>query len=164
MADVEFNTLSVLIVDDSRDGRAQLWDLLNGIGVRDIRQAEDADQALQAMRSFQPSLVFCSLEMRPVDGIAFTRRLRTAADSPNPYVDVIALTGVSDRDRVLIARDAGVSAFLVKPPTADALVSRIEMLLTTPRKFVRTRSYVGPDRRRFRTAPYGGPERRRNGD
>jgi DNA-binding response OmpR family regulator len=86
--------------------------------------------------------------MEPLDGIDFTRMVRTAPDSPNPFVPIIMLTSQGAYDRVQLARDIGVTEFLIKPVTANALYSRIGNVIQKPRQFVRVSEYFGPDRRR----------------
>ena len=58
------------------------------------------------------------------------------------------LAGHADSDKVLEARDAGVTDDLVKPISARHLCASIEALIDTPRPFVRTATYFGPKRRR----------------
>jgi DNA-binding response OmpR family regulator len=73
------------------------------------------------------------------------------------------LTGHSDKRRVMMARDAGVTEFLAKPISAKALYQRIINVVVSPRPFIKTKNYFGPDRRRNTTNTYIGPERRQGG-
>jgi two-component system, chemotaxis family, chemotaxis protein CheY len=86
--------------------------------------------------------------------------VRTASDSPNPYVPIIMMTGHSDRTHVGVARDAGVNSFLVKPISAKSLFAHIVNASQDKRSFVRTKSYFGPDRRVKKDANYRGRLRR----
>ncbi len=70
------------------------------------------------------------------------------------------LTGYAERSLVMEARDAGVTEFIAKPLTAQALVNRLGAVIFKPRPFVRTSSYFGPDRRRRDDPNYDGPLRR----
>ncbi len=101
--------------------------------------------------------------MRPIDGIEFTRALRTTSDSPNPMLPVIMLSGHTEPVRIAVARNAGVTEFLSKPVSPKALYLRIEEVILRPRQFVRTKSFHGPDRRRRGDDKYSG-ERRRASD
>ena len=60
----------------------------------------------------------------------------------------------------MMARDAGVTEFLAKPISAKALYQRIVNVVVSPRPFIKTKSYFGPDRRRNTVTAYIGPERR----
>ena len=98
--------------------------------------------------------------MMPLDGIEFTRLVRTSPDTANPYLPIIMMTGHSEKSRVYEARDAGVTEFVVKPITAKAILDRIQAVIMRPRAFVKNDSYFGPDRRRTNTVNYTGPMRR----
>ena len=89
--------------------------------------------------------------------------VRTAPDSPNPFVPIIMLTAHSSLERVIQARDSGVNEFLTKPVTASGLYSRISTVIESPRQFVRASEYFGPDRRRT-VKEFMGLERRSDGD
>jgi DNA-binding response OmpR family regulator len=76
-------------------------------------------------------------------------------------VPIIMLTGHSDKKRVMIARDAGITEFLTKPISAKSLYERILNVVLRPRPFVKTKTYFGPDRRRNVNPNYSGVERRK---
>ncbi len=99
--------------------------------------------------------------MKPLDGIDFVKLVRTARDSPNPYVPIIMLSGYTEYRRVVEARDAGVNEFLAKPISAKALYQRFAAIIDNPRPFIRTESYFGPDRRRQNMGPPRGSAERR---
>ena len=99
--------------------------------------------------------------MDPEDGIALVKWLRSRTDSPDKYIPIIMLTGYSERNRVLEARDSGVTEFLAKPVSTKAIYSRLVAIVDNPRPFIRTESYFGPDRRRRDDDRYKGPQRRK---
>jgi two-component system chemotaxis response regulator CheY len=78
-------------------------------------------------------------------------------------VPIIMLTGHSEKQRVVSARDAGVTEFLVKPISAKSLYDRIVNVVVNPRPFIKTNAYFGPDRRRNVNPNYVGTERRKGG-
>src|SRR5690606_14043240 len=94
-----------------------------------------------------PDIVIADWMMKPMDGISFARMVRNDPRSPNAYVPIILMTGFSERRRVLQARDAGVTEFLVKPFNARDLYKRIAQVIERPRQFVRSEDFFGPDRR-----------------
>ena len=134
---------------------AKLWP-----GVGRLTEAEDGAAALELLRQEAVDIAIVDFRMKPLDGVAFTRAVRNEADSANPYLPVIMMTGHSEKSRVTEARDAGVTEFVAKPVKAQTLLSRIEAVILRPRPFVRSPSYFGPDRRRTRTENYAGPFRR----
>lgn len=160
MSDVRFDALSVMIVDDNPQMRALLSALLRAIGILRIREVRDGALALQEMRSAPADIIITDYAMEPMNGIEFTRMARTASDNANPMAAIIMLTGHAERARVEEARDAGVTEFLAKPVTAKSLFDKLASVIDNPRMFIRTRAYVGPDRRRRRSSEYQGPFRR----
>ena len=156
----DLQKVSVLIVDDNPHMRKLVSTLLHGLGFKDVREALDGADAFKEMKLNPPDIVVCDWVMSPLDGIDFVRLIRTAPDSPNPYVPIIMLTGHSEREKVTEARDAGVNEFLVKPISAKGLYARIYTIIEHPRPFIKSKTYFGPDRRRS-TAPYAGAERRK---
>ena len=58
------------------------------------------------------------------------------------------ITAHADLETVAKARDAGVSEFMAKTLSADALNKRIQRVLLDQRLFVEAKDFVGPDRRR----------------
>ncbi len=152
--------LKVLIVEDNQHMRSLLRTLLNSVGVRDVIEANDGTTALTALRDRKCDLVLSDLAMKPMDGLEFSRHVRTSEHSPNPFLPIIMITGHTEKHRVEAARDAGVTEFLAKPITASSLFSRLAEIVERPRAFVRTDAYFGPDRRRKNIENYGGPWRR----
>jgi DNA-binding response OmpR family regulator len=94
------------------------------------------------------------------DGLELTQMIRQPDGVGNPYAPIIMLTGHSEKRRVMVARDAGVTEFLAKPISAKGLYQRILNVVANPRPFIRTKNYFGPDRRRNNTNTYIGVDRR----
>jgi len=157
---LRYDLLRILLVDDNHYMRVLLAEILRAIGVKDIYEANDGAEALQAIRNQPVDIVMTDLSMQPLDGIDFVRLLRNSPDSPNPMVPVIMITGHSTMARVAEARDAGVNEFLAKPLTARGVIERLAQLVENPRPFVRTADYFGPDRRRRADPKFEGPWRR----
>lgn len=151
--------LRVLVVDDSKNMRMLVKTILNAIGVQTVREAVDGQAALAELRGGPIDVAIVDWVMEPMDGLEFVRQVRTAEDSPNPFLPIIMMTGHTERHRIFKARDSGVTEFLAKPITAKQLLMRLTNIIENPRPFVRARGYFGPDRRR-RSEGYQGPERR----
>jgi two-component system chemotaxis response regulator CheY len=153
-------SINVLLVDDNQHMRTITSAILQSAGVRSIRETSDGAAALDMVRDFPVDLAIVDFNMFPLDGVEFTRLIRNSPDSANPYLPIIMMTGHSEKSRVVEARDAGVTEFVVKPITAKAVFDRIQAVIMRPRPFVRTDDYFGPDRRRINASGYGGPFRR----
>jgi CheY-like chemotaxis protein len=154
------DALDILLVDDNPYMRRIVVAVLRGAGINNIREVGDGSEALTQLRHRPADIAIVDFNMFPLDGVQFTKLLRNSPDSPNPFLPIIMMTGHSERSRVMEARDAGVTEFVVKPVTAKALLSRLNAVIFYPRPFIRTESYFGPDRRRQPDPAYAGPMRR----
>ncbi|MDD9902123.1 MAG: response regulator [Rhodospirillaceae bacterium] len=144
----ELRNLNILLVEDNFTMRTLLRDVLTAFGVKSIVSVSDGGRAWNELRHFQADLAIVDWNMRPVSGLQFVRRVRTGKDSPNNFLPVILLNAYSERRRVMLGRDAGVTEFLVKPVTPKRLYDRIAAIIESNRGFIRSKTYFGPDRRR----------------
>jgi DNA-binding response OmpR family regulator len=162
MADYDLKGLQVLLIEDNINMRDMIRSVLFELGIRNIAVAHDGDSALREMKTNTVDLVLCDWVMKPINGPMFVKRIRRGKDSPNQYIPIIMLTGHTDLDKVYEARDIGVNEFLAKPFTANKLYTRIKSVIENDRKFVKTASYFGPDRRRSRDKVFNGKNRRKS--
>ena len=163
MSGYRFDRLKILVVDDNQHMRKLVAAILQAFGVNQIMEASNGVRALAAMREDCPDAIVLDWMMDEMNGIEFTKEVRTSKSSPNPYVPIIMLTGHTSADCVQQARDAGVNEFLAKPVSVKAMLSRLTAVIENPRPFVRAEGYFGPCRRRRHSDEYAGPERRSEG-
>ena len=161
MVRIDFKRLRILVIDDNAHMRRILRTLLHAFGTREVYEAEDGATGLEAFTHYLPDIIITDWAMPIFDGLELTQMIRQPGANANPYVGIIMLTGHSEKRRVELARDAGVTEFLAKPISAKGLYERIASIVLNPRPFIRTRTYFGPDRRRNANANYIGPERRK---
>src|SRR3984893_14926006 len=164
MVRIDFNRLRFLAIDDNANMRRILRPLLHGFGAREVYEAEDGAAGLEAFTHYMPDIVLADWVMPIFDGLELTQMIRQQGANANPYVPIIMLTGHSEKKRVVVARDAGVTEFLAKPISAKALYERIINVVANPRTLVKTKTYSGPVRRRNVSSNYAGPERRKAGN
>jgi len=134
MADTDFGSLKVLIVDDEAFMRTLIVRILSEIGISDVQTARDGAEALRLIgeRNTVPNIIICDLEMPEMDGFEFVRRLR-ANDSPVlQSLPVLIVTGHAEPANVYDAVNAGIHGYLVKPISKKALEGRITAALTSP--------------------------------
>lgn len=143
-----FDRLNVLLIEDNAYMRRLVRDILLGFGINRVCEAVDGSEALSEMKTHAIDVVICDWMMEPLDGLDFVRLIRTSTDSPNQMVPIIMMTGHTERGRIIEARDAGVTEFLAKPVTPMGIYSRLRAVIESPRAFVRTSQFSGPDRRR----------------
>ena len=158
----KFEKLDVMIVEDTAPMRKLLMTVLENLGVKNIQTATDGEQAFEFFCKNNSDIILSDWLMEPMNGIDFTREIRKNPLSPNRMVPIILITGFSAWARVEEARDAGVTEFLVKPFTANDLARRVAHVINSPRDFIETGDFFGPDRRRRYNPNYQGPFRRQS--
>ncbi|MSP87244.1 MAG: response regulator [Alphaproteobacteria bacterium] len=160
MTAYNFSRLTVLVADSNRHMRTVATQILRGFGMARIIETDDGADAFTEMRMSVVDFVICDWMMEPLDGYDFTKLVRTAKDSPNPFVPIVMLTGHTEAYRVMQARDAGTTEFLAKPVSAQTLYRRLVSIIEHPRPFIRAAGFTGPERRRRKNAARTGDERR----
>jgi len=162
MSKIAFDRISFLVVDDNSHMRRLVRSLLHGFGSRQVFEAEDGAAGLEAVETYAPDILITDWAMPIFDGLELVQMIRNPESCKNAYIPIIMLTGHSEKERVVQARDLGVTEFLCKPISAKALYDRIFNIVMNPRPFIRTATYFGPDRRRLKNSNYTGKERRKN--
>lgn len=156
------DNLRVLVIDDNAHMAHILRTVLNGFGIRNVVDARSAVDALEMLKGGVYDFILLDYCLPILDGLEFTRLVRTGRDISHNMIPIIMITGYTERSRVMAARDAGVTEICAKPVTPRDLWLRIAEVINAPRPFVRTKSFTRPDRRRLRMSDYAGPERRKS--
>ena len=119
----------VVIIDDNEDAATTLSMLIQELG-GSTRTANDALSGLQAVREFEPHIVFLDVGMPGMNGYEACRRIRRLS-SQTPIL-IVAVTGWGQDQDKKRALDAGFDFHLTKPvdPAAltDLLVSRTQSI------------------------------------
>jgi DNA-binding NarL/FixJ family response regulator len=123
----EAEKIRVVVVDDHAVVRRGLLAFLEG--ENDVEVVGDAEGGVEALDLLtrldsdgkRPDVVLMDLQMRPVDGIESTRKIRAKYDD----VEVVALTSFGEPERVQRALEAGASGYLLKDADADEVAAAI---------------------------------------
>ncbi len=153
--------VNVLIADPDTHIAHLVRDVLNHIGFVNIVIVKSGKEALDCLKEEDIDMVITDWDMKPLNGIEFIEFVRKSPESPNRYLPIIMLTAHGERRDVEIARDSGVTEFVIKPFNAKTLFERIVEVVENPRSFIISRHYKGPDRRRRGAIPPGGEDRRK---
>ncbi|QDT39004.1 response regulator [Stratiformator vulcanicus] len=114
--------MKVLVVDDSHTMRIIQKRCLNSLGVEDITDAADGREALEYFASGEFDIVLSDWNMPVMDGLTLLTEIRKR----DKDVPVIMITTEAERSRVVSAIQAGVSDYIVKPFTPDAMKEKLE--------------------------------------
>lgn len=115
--------ISVVIVDDKRDIREGLQNLLNmSEGFRCTRTYGDAESAIKGIRMHPPDVVLMDIELPDMSGIECVRILKQKI----PDLDIIMLTAYTDDDYIFQALKAGAYGYLTKNIFPSKLLNAIK--------------------------------------
>ena len=155
----DFHKLNLLVVDANRTMQSLERSVLRAFGIDNVTSFSDGEEAFQSLQKEPQDIAIITWLMPPINGVEFTRRVRSSPNRLTRFLPVIMLTAYSDKRRVLMARDAGVTEFLVKPFTPRALYAHIASIVEHPRPFVECDAFFGPERRR-KELEFPGEDRR----
>jgi len=115
----------VLLADDSGTMRTIIRRSLEALGVSEIVEASDGNQAVAQFQPGRFDLVLTDWNMPGKTGIEVIRAVR-AVDRTTP---IVMITTEAEKSRVLEAIQAGVTDYLVKPFTTDKLKEKLDKFL-----------------------------------
>lgn len=117
------NQVSALLVDDNDHSRRLLKEILESTGMS-VRDTADPGYALSVLGTSRVDLVVTDYEMKPINGIQLTQRVRAHQRPAIRRCGVLMVTGYADRKHVLEAARVGVDGLISKPFTAGMVLER----------------------------------------
>jgi two-component system chemotaxis response regulator CheY len=101
---------------------------LDKLGITEFAEAADGIEALRVLETTLIDLVLTDWNMPNMDGLTLLKEIRKR----NTKIPVFMITTEGERNRVVEAIQAGVSDYLVKPFTPDALKQKLEKWVNLP--------------------------------
>lgn len=120
----DLNGLTVLVVDDARDGRELIARILTDCHAR-VRVAASAREAFDALRADRPDLLISDLGMPEVDGFELIGWVRALPRELGGQLPAIALTAFARPEDRLKALEAGFSTHISKPVEPGELIAAV---------------------------------------
>ncbi len=124
MNDVKKKAKRILVVDDKKNIRLLLNELLSSMGYR-VLQAEDGKEAIGLVEIGSIDLVMTDLKMPKMDGIQLTRAIRRI----RPDLPIIVYSAHRFIDTAPAALKAGANEYLAKPFLRTKIEQAVERLL-----------------------------------
>ncbi len=143
------SAIRVLLVDNDMNISGLTQNILKQLGLTNVSFARSGTEALKEMEERAIDLIISEWPMYPQGNMDIVRYIRQHSEARYRTIPIILLTAQSHKETVYDARDAGMTEFVVKPFTVQALCSRLINIIENPRNFVMAPTYVGPDRRRI---------------
>lgn len=119
-------SLKVLVADDMMSMRNIVKRALLDIGYKDIHDAVNGEEALEKLKSGGFGLVLLDWNMPIMSGIELLRIIR--ADPGLQTLPVLMITAEAKMDNIMEAVQTGVSDYLVKPFSSQALQEKLEKI------------------------------------
>ena len=120
--------MNVLIVDDYKTMLRIIGNLLKQLGFNNVDEATDGTMALEMFKNKDYGLVISDWNMEPMSGLELLKQVRGSNDN---YANVpfIMVTAESKTENVVMAKQAGVNNYIVKPFNAETLKTKIAAVL-----------------------------------
>jgi two-component system chemotaxis response regulator CheY len=120
--------LKVLVVDPLRTATRSVADQLREIGFLYVDQAHNGIVARERLKHDHYGLVLSEWEIDTISGLDLLKIVR--ADPRTKGLPFLLMTDLVQVDRVIVARQAGVSGYLVKPFSEALLKQKLMTILS----------------------------------
>jgi two-component system chemotaxis response regulator CheY len=118
--------MKVLVVDDFSTMRRIVKNLLRDLGFTNIQEADDGSTALPMLQSGDFDFVVTDWNMPGMQGIDLLKAIR--ADSKLAHIPVLLITAEAKKEQIVMAAQAGVNGYIVKPFTAATLKTKLDKI------------------------------------
>ncbi len=116
--------MNILVVDDFSTMRRIVKNLLLEIGFKNIEEADDGKTALPILENGGIDFLVTDWNMPGMAGIDLLKAVR--ANPALSLIPVLMVTAEAKREQIMLAAEAGVNGYVVKPFTADTLREKVD--------------------------------------
>ena len=117
---------TVLLVDDLTLMRSMLKRMFQQLGPYHILEAADGPTALQLLHAQPVDLVTIDWHLGQMSGVALLKAIR--ADPHLQAIPALMITVESSKESIMLALQAGVSGYIVKPFSLATLAEKLMTL------------------------------------
>ena len=117
----------ILVVEDQPDNRQIIRDMLAPTDY-EITEAEDGQQALEAIAKQQPDLILMDIQLPIIDEYTATRKIKS--NPAGRSIPIIAVTSYALSGEEKKAREAGCDDYVPKPFSPRHLLAKIRQFLS----------------------------------
>ena len=118
--------MNILIVDDFSTMRRIIKNLLRDLGFNNTSEADDGQTALPMLKTGKFDFLVTDWNMPGMDGLSLLKEVRT--DEALSDMPVLMVTAEAKREQIVVAAEAGVNGYVVKPFTAITLKEKIDKI------------------------------------
>ena len=110
-----WEAINCLVVDDDKFSRTFMKTALYQIGIKNVREAVDVDEAREILADFKIDVILLDQLMPGKTGLDFARELKLHAQDKGKDIPIIMVTVDTKEKTVLDAKNIGIQEYLVKP-------------------------------------------------
>ncbi len=118
--------MKILVVDDFSTMRRIVKNLLRDLGFVNTVEADDGLTALPKLQAGGIDFLVTDWNMPGMTGLDLLKAVR--ADPKLAHLPVLMVTAEAKRDQIIMAAQAGVNGYIIKPFTAATLKEKIEKI------------------------------------
>jgi two-component system chemotaxis response regulator CheY len=118
--------MKILVVDDFSTMRRIIKNLLRDLGFNNTVEADDGLTALPILQAGGIDFLVTDWNMPGMQGIDLLKAVR--ADENLSTLPVLMVTAETKREQIIVAAQAGVNGYVVKPFTAATLKEKIDKI------------------------------------
>ncbi len=118
--------MKILVVDDFSTMRRIVKNLLRDLGFSNVVEADDGNTALPILKAGGIDFLVTDWNMPGMEGIDLVKAVR--ADENMKSMPVLMVTAEAKREQIVVAAQAGVNGYIVKPFTAATLKEKIDKI------------------------------------
>lgn len=122
---MDLENITCLIVDDDKFSRTFIKTALYQIGIKSIKEAATAKEAVEQLANYKIDLVLLDQQMPDKSGIELVHDLKQNSTNGINNIPIIMITVDTKEKTVLDAKNLGIKEYLVKPISPNALKKRI---------------------------------------
>lgn len=159
---VNYEAMRVLVAISNKQLAEYVWHFLKNSGVRNVQVVHHSRDALLRMNTTVFTHFVLGHHLDDAGGPDFTRFIRMCEGSVSE-APILMVMSNPDADKVVECRDSGVNEIMVTPITGKMLETRLQHMTLKPKKFIRSATYIGPDRRRPNAPLFEGVDMRKYG-
>lgn len=118
--------MRILVVDDFSTMRRIVKNILKQLGYTNVVDADDGSSAWEVLNKDKIDFVISDWNMPTMSGLELLKKIRNSEEfSDLPFLMV---TAEAQQENIIEAVQAGVSNYIVKPFTADAIEQKIDKI------------------------------------
>lgn len=119
-------SMKILVVDDFATMRRIMKNILKQIGFTNIIEADDGTTALAELQKTSVDLIISDWNMPKMTGLDLLKAVRSSDNLKN--LPFLMVTAEAQKQNVIDAVQAGVSNYVVKPFTAEAISDKLKKI------------------------------------